>query len=167
MTAVFDTNELVHLIIDAVPREHRTRLLRVSKAWRAATMKLGHVVEPIGYRFMSNLLHPWLPMYPPDIAFKINRGFSSYTSYVSKGDPKPHNILLSQQRLKLYDSVKLSQKFLTDPPITQLAICNCENAHIASLQVRGGIRVGHLRECLRKINGSTFTYDTWATYCHP
>jgi hypothetical protein len=60
MTAVFDTNELIHLIIEAVPTEHRTSLLRVSKAWKAAILKLGHVLEPIGYesRFSMGASNP-------------------------------------------------------------------------------------------------------------
>ena len=48
-TAVLDTNELLHLIISAVPREHRTSLRRVSKNWQAAVLKIGHVFEPIDY----------------------------------------------------------------------------------------------------------------------
>jgi hypothetical protein len=50
-TAVLDTNELLHLIISAVPREYRTSLHRVSKNWQAAVLKIGHVMEPFDYDF--------------------------------------------------------------------------------------------------------------------
>jgi hypothetical protein len=50
-TAVLDTNELLNLIISAVPREYRTSLRRVSKNWQAAVLKIGHVMEPFDYDF--------------------------------------------------------------------------------------------------------------------
>jgi hypothetical protein len=165
-TAVFDTNELLHLIVSAVPCEHRTSLRRVSKAWEAAVSKIGYTIRPIGYRVMSNFLRPWMPLCTPSITLKINRVFFSYSSFVSAGDPKTFNILMSTQQ----DDVimfELRHEFITDPPITQLAICSSQNPHVASLHVRGGIRVGDLRECLLKINSTPFVFDTWAAYSRP
>ena len=162
-TAVFDTNELLRLIISAVPREHRSSLRRVSKAWEAAVSKIGHTIEPIGYRVMSDFLRPWMPLYLPIITCKINSAFYSYASWVSPEDPKAYNILMSRQR----DGSAMEHEFVTDPPITQLAICSSRDPHVASLQVRGGIRVGHLRECLSKVNNTPFGFDTWAAYSRP
>jgi hypothetical protein len=49
MAAVLQTKEFLHLIISEVPRELRTSLRRVSKAWQAAVEKIGHAFEPEGY----------------------------------------------------------------------------------------------------------------------
>lgn len=44
VTAVLQTNELLHLIIAEVPREYRTSLRHVSKSWKAVAEKIGHVL---------------------------------------------------------------------------------------------------------------------------
>jgi hypothetical protein len=46
-TAAFNTNELLHLIIAEVPPEYRIPLLRVSKTWQAAVVKLGYAIERV------------------------------------------------------------------------------------------------------------------------
>lgn len=51
-TVVFAIPELLFLIIEAVPRQRRISLRQVSKSWQAAIMKVGHVIGPIGCRFI-------------------------------------------------------------------------------------------------------------------
>jgi hypothetical protein len=75
-TAAFAVPELVFLVLEAVLRRRRTSLRQVLKSWQAAMMKLGHVIEPIGWRFIPDCMRPWLPLYPPDIVFKISWVFS-------------------------------------------------------------------------------------------
>ena len=58
--AVFAIPELLYLVIEAVPREKRTSLRQVSKAWTAAIPKLGHAIEPIGCLLIPDYLRPWL-----------------------------------------------------------------------------------------------------------
>jgi hypothetical protein len=58
--AVFAIPELLYLVIEAVPREKRTSLRQVSKAWAAAIPKLGHAIEPIGCLLIPDYLRPWL-----------------------------------------------------------------------------------------------------------
>jgi hypothetical protein len=84
-TAVFAIPELLFLVIEAVPRQRRTLLRRVSKSWQAAMMKMGHVVELIGCRFIPHDLRPWLPLYLLGIIFGINRVFSNSLGNESTG----------------------------------------------------------------------------------
>ena len=49
-------------------------------------MRMGHVVELIGCRFIPHDLRPWLPLYLLGIMFKINRVFSNYVRNESTGD---------------------------------------------------------------------------------
>ncbi|KAM0692418.1 hypothetical protein Q7P36_008621 [Cladosporium allicinum] len=63
--AVFDTNELLYLIIDAVPREHRTPLLRTS-----------HLTEPT-INTMPTLLPPQSQMRQPIRSTTASRAIKS------------------------------------------------------------------------------------------
>jgi hypothetical protein len=85
-TAVFAVPELLFLVLEAVLRRRRTSLRQVSKSWRAAVMKLGYVIEPIGYLLIPDFLRPWLPLYRPDIVFKINQVLSNYVKNESTGN---------------------------------------------------------------------------------
>lgn len=168
-TAVFDTNELLHLIIGAIPRENRTSLRRVSKAWRAAVLKLGHVIEPIGYRFRLDLWRPGAPMYPLLIKLKHNPIVShrnkGWTTMVMSDVPGSYDMLLnrSPRPKSVAKPGQLDHEFITDPPITQLALCCSAYGQVASLQVREGIRVGHLVEHLAKMH----VPSTWGAYGRP
>ena len=170
MTAVFDTNELIHLIIEVVPTEHRTSLLRVSKAWKAAILKLGHVLEPIGYesRFSMGASNPGVPLYRSVTPFKFNRAILNYTSNASRGVSNTYTTLTPQPYWDATDLAMLGHEFVTDPPITQLALSD-GGGHVASLRVPGGIRVGGLLEYLPKVTQMSYPhlFETWAVYARP
>jgi hypothetical protein len=173
MTRVFDTNELILLIIEAVPREYRTPLLRVSKAWQAATKKLGHVLEPTGYEclFRSGVSRPGLPLYQCVIAFKFNRAIFNHTSYPghpSTGVKNSYTTLAPHPSMDPAELSQLQHEFATHPPLTQMALSD-NHGHVASLRVPGGIRVGHLMEYLPKITqrSGSHLYETWAVYARP
>jgi hypothetical protein len=85
-TAVFAVPKLLFLVLEAVLRRRRTSLRRVSKSWQAAMMKLGHVIEPLGWSFIPDFLRPWLPLNQPDIVFKINQVFSNCVRNESTGN---------------------------------------------------------------------------------
>jgi hypothetical protein len=170
MTAVFDTNELMHLIIKAVPTEHRTSLLRVSKAWKAAILKLGHVLGPTGYEccFLMGASHPGVPLYRSVTPFKFNRAIFNYTSNASRGVSNTYTTLTPQPYWDAADLAMLGHEFVTDPPITQLALSD-GGGHVASLRVPGGIRVGDLLEYLPKVTQMSYPhlFETWAVYARP
>jgi hypothetical protein len=173
MTKVFDTNELVLLIIEAMPREYRTPLLRVSKAWQVAIKKLGHVLEPTGYecRIHARGSHPGLPLYRCVIAFKFNRAIFNHTSYPghpSTGVKNSYTTLTPHPSLDPAELSQLQHEFATLPPMTPMALSD-NRGHVASLLVPGGIRVGHLLEYLPKITqkSAPHLYETWAVYARP
>jgi len=168
--AVLDTNELLHLIIDAVPTEHRTPLLRVSKAWRAAILRLGHVLKSAGYEFglQPGEWRPGLPLYRCVIPFKFHRALfnhTSYPDYLFTEVTNSHTTLTSHPYWDAANLALVQHGFATHPPITQLALMD-GSGHVASLRVAGGVRVGHLAEYLPKISqkSSAHLYETWAMY---
>jgi hypothetical protein len=98
VTAVLDTNELLHLIIAEVPLKYRASFLEVSKSWNAAVTKIGYTLEPISYQLgqhhlaAGSLMHlravrlsfspsfthngsHGLPMLPSTAEFKMHPAF--------------------------------------------------------------------------------------------
>jgi hypothetical protein len=161
---VFAIPELLCLVIGAVPREHRTSLRHVSKAWQAAVSKIGHVIEPIGCLLIPDDLRPWLPLYPPGIVFKINQVFINYVSCIFATDIPTYNMYLDKDFVETY---QLDHEFVTNPPMTQLGTYCGSKGQVASLRVQGGIRVGHLRECLSKLDSTPFSLKASAAYSRP
>jgi hypothetical protein len=162
--AVFAVPELLFLVLEAVPRQHRTSLRHVSKAWQAAVSKIGHVIEPIGCLLIPDDLRPWLPLYLPGVVFKINRVFINYVSCISATDIPTYNMYLDKGFVETY---QLDHEFVTNPPMTQLGIYCGSKGQVASLRVQGGIRVGHLRECLSKLDSTPFSLKASAAYSRP
>ena len=170
---VFNTNELLYLIIDAVPREHRTPLLRVSKAWQAAIVKFGNVLKPSDYerRRLHGVPQPGLPLYRCVIPFKFHQAIFSHISYPghpSTGVTNSYTTMTPQPYWDAADLARVEHEFVTYPPITELALCG-DSGHFASLQVSGGIRVGHLLKRLPALSqkSSSHLYETWAVFGRP
>jgi hypothetical protein len=164
-TAALDTNELLHLVIAEVPREYRAQLRRVSRAWKAAVEKLGHVIEPLednGYdnfrtysdasfyhltqkRFVCDESNPTIRCQTEDTTFDCvdyhcSCGGYSYMRFDISFDPDG----ISGTRR----GIEREDEFITNSPISQVHVAYDQNwlTRPVVVCVRGGIRVRHLRE---------------------
>jgi hypothetical protein len=176
-TTVLDTNELLHLIISAVPREHRTRLRRVSKNWQAAVLRIGHVFEPIYY--------DWCPWYQYDYALKdglyglgpvyaladefVNNPVLRCSSRTFDGVEPDYELshhLDFVKDLSLAELTGRKHEFIMDPPLSQAIIESGRfeggGAQVAVLRERGGIKIGDLLEYFGKLNDLAATYKSAA-----
>lgn len=165
VSAVLGITELLLLIISAVPFGNRISLRRVSKTWHAAVSRVGYTLEPVDYGGST-------PQYSVESGgnihaeLKLNRSSAGLAlrkipRFISRHHP---SVPVKQASLGLYNAKKLymhENEFITDPPITQVLICENPNrmgvvasgfAGVAILRVRGGIRVGDLLECLKKLD---------------
>jgi hypothetical protein len=152
-TAVLDTNELLHLIISAVPREYRTSLRRVSKNWQAAVLKIGHVMEPFDYDFFLTEDHLELsfgPIYAleKDFFVKHNPAFflvHRCTNQMDDSEDMTHHMTV-EHHLSFAALSERKHEFITMPPLSQALITADihRGTQIASLRVRTGIRIGDL-----------------------
>jgi hypothetical protein len=164
VSAVLGITELLLVIISAVPFGNRTSLRRVSKTWHAAVSRVGYTLEPVDYGGST-------PQYSVESGgnihaeLKLNRSSAGLLKKVPRFISRHHpSVPAKQADLGLYDAKKLymhENEFITDPPITQVLIRENPNrmgvvasgfAEVAILRVRGGIRVGDLLECLRKLD---------------
>ena len=87
VAAVLQTNELLHLILTELPREHRTSIRCVSKAWQAAVEKIGHVFEPEGHAVCERpglCNHPSTPLYTSHVAFRFRLGQTMARSHLTR-----------------------------------------------------------------------------------
>jgi hypothetical protein len=166
VSAVLGITELLLLIVSAVPFENRTSLRRVSKMWHAAVSRVGYTLEPVHYGGST-------PQY------SVESGGNMYGYYQTlELNRSPAGLVLKKEGRMIFgrrfDAVKQvslglcnakklymhEHEFITDPPITQVLIDEKLNRMgvVASgfagavLRVRGGIRVGDLLECLRKLD---------------
>ena len=173
-TAVLDTNELLHLIISAVPREHRTSLRGVSRNWQAAVLKIGHVFDPIDHLWflhesdVKKGFYGLGPIYAPD--FTLDPVFRC-TSRDLDGidfDYDLSHFVGFVENLSLGELTERKHEFMTDPPLSQLMIhagmFQCEESQVAVLRVRGGIRIGDLLEYFGKLNYLAPTFDRRASF---
>jgi hypothetical protein len=171
--AVLGISELLLLIISEVPLNDRTSLRPVSKTWQAAVERIGHLLDPAGYGCwgISVDSFPSVPGYSVESG---GREFMRLKHNGSSGLPlkKTHSYnfrdrsdyAAKQVGLGLYNRKKLlmhENEFMTDPPITQALICAKHTGRkyswtrdrgVASLRVRGGIRIRDLLECLEKLD---------------
>jgi hypothetical protein len=164
--------ELLLLIISEVPLNNRTSLRPVSKTWQAAVEMIGHVLEPAGYGCWG-ISFDSFPSVPGYLVESGGGEFMGLKHNGSSGLPlkKVHayNFHRSDYAAKtvglgLYNRKKLlmhENEFITYPPITQVLICakhtgrwysGIRDRGVASLRVRGGIRIRDLLECLEKLD---------------
>jgi hypothetical protein len=168
-TAVLDTNELLHLIISAVPREYRTSLRRVSKNWQAAVLRIGHVFEPIDH---DHYLYDWAvadgfyglgSVYALEDKFALNPVLRCSSRTHDSRDPDyelSHDVDFVTG-LSLTELTGRKHQFISDPPMSHLMIHaektyergEVVDCHVANLCVRGGIRIGDLIEYFEKLDG--------------
>ena len=154
LSTALQINELVHMIISEVPREHRTSTRRVSRNWNAAVTRIGHAFEPSEYEPSRSEQACDLPMYPPQMTFKHKPVFDSKPAWMDVGRS---NVYLGGrtwcQRLSFYplrataQLAKLGNEFITDPPITQAKIHSGYIELDVLLQVRGGIKIRDVLGC--------------------
>ena len=161
-TAVLDTNELLHLIISAVPREYRTSLRRVSKNWQAAVLKIGHVFEPFDHDWLMytgdfdlNLLNGPIYSLEKDFVVKHNPVFfvtGRWVNSMEASEDQSH-LMTIEHRLSFADIAERKNEFITIPPLSHalISVDVPGTDQIASLRVRTGIRVGDLVEHYRKM----------------
>jgi hypothetical protein len=148
LSTALQINELVHMIISEVPREHRTSIRRVSRNWNAAVTRIGHAFEPSEYEPSRSEKACDLPTYPPQMTFKHNPVFDSKPAWMGIS---LRNVCLGGrtwcQCLSFYplrataQLAKLGNEFITDPPITQARIHSGYIEFDVLLQVRGGIKI--------------------------
>jgi hypothetical protein len=177
-TAALDTNELLHLIIAEVPREYRTQLRRVSRAWKAAVEKFGHVIEPLEdheydnfhklssesvyhlpeKRFVCNKSNPMIRCQNEDTTFDCVDYHCSCDGYWGmQGNISfdPDGISGTPRELEWED------EFITDPPISQVHVACLDPeswfSRPVALYVRGGILIRNLRECFENLKPSEYS----------
>ena len=168
-TAVLDTNELLHLIISAVPRECRTALRRVSKNWQAAVLKIGHVFEPIYHNWylydfaVENGFYGLGPTYALEDEFAVNPVLRC-SSRTYDGVEPDYELGHSVDFVEDFSLAELTGRkylFITDPPLSHVMIHaevfdrQLVDAQVANLRVRGGIRIEDLLEYFGKLKDST------------
>jgi hypothetical protein len=125
VAAVLHTNELLHLIIAEVPREHRTSLRRVSKQWQAAVVRAGYALEPItSCEDLAASIRNGVPMYePPRKTLKVNPAWphaQAYSDYPRELYCLPYDLSYARHSV----SVRLAahgRESITEPPITQVS----------------------------------------------
>lgn len=169
MAAALQTNELLHLIISEVPREFRTSLRRVSKAWQAAVEKIGHAFEPEGYAVCEGqgpCCCPLSPLYASHIAFRIHPAL--YATGLGYGDLRVKTCVgashTDYHRLIWLERVRAGfgggsdiarfagneQEFITSPPVTEVTTSELWR-HPTILRVSGGVQFRHWVEHLLKV----------------
>jgi hypothetical protein len=180
-TAALDTNELLHLIVDEVPREYRTQLRRVSRAWKAVVEKLGHVIDPLeddeydGFypspakffytspaksvyrlprkRLVCNESNPLIRCRKEDTDFD----WMEYSCLCEGYWGMRVDITFDREGISgMSQSFKWEDEFITDPPITQVHFVQDSMYEPVTLCVRGGIRVRDLKESFRNME------DNWS-----
>ena len=179
-TAALDTNELLHLIIAEVPREYRTQLRRVSKAWKADVEKLGHVIEPLEDKEYKNFhkLSSQSVYHLPEKRFVCNKSNplircqTEDTTFDCVDHDCPCDGYWGMQGNISFDPDGISgtpgglereEEFITDPPISQVHVAPlypqrwCPRP--VTLYVREGIRVRHLRECFENLKSIEYSSD--------
>jgi hypothetical protein len=157
---VLDTNELLHLIISAVPREHRTSLRRVSKNWQVAVLKIGHVMEPFDYDwyfFDDQIDVSNGPFYSLEKDLDVKHHPYLYpvhrcTNQMDDSCDHCHYMII-HRHLTFEEVNRRKHEFITIPPVSQVVIGADLPTHMASLRVPGGIRMGGLLEHYSKMSG--------------
>ena len=168
VAAVLQTNELLHLILTELPREHRTSIRCVSKAWQAAVEKIGHVFEPEGHTVCEcRRLYSVVPLYTPHVNFRFHPEFSHLESLIGSFHV---STCIGESRTNYHRTVALGHfthgfahdqniarllahnkhEFITSPPMTEFSTSQAWR-YPTILRVPGGVRLGHLLEHLIEV----------------
>ena len=170
VAAVLETNELLHLILTELPREHRTSIRCVSKAWQAAVEKIGHVFEPEGHAVCERpglCNHPSTPLYTSHVAFRFHpalhsakfvKGHLHASACIGESRTNYHRIIaLGHFRDGFACDKNIARvltenkhEFITSPPMTELSTSQAWR-YPTILRVSGGVRFGHLLEHLLEV----------------
>ena len=170
VAAVLETNELLHLILTELPREHRTSVRCVSKAWQAAVEKIGHVFEPEGHAVCERpglCNHPSTPLYTSHVAFRFHpalhsakfvKGHLHASACIGESRTNYHRIIaLGHFRDGFACDKNIARvltenkhEFITSPPMTELSTSQAWR-YPTILRVSGGVRFGHLLEHLLEV----------------
>ena len=172
-TAVFETNELLQLILSSAPASHLVNLRRVSRTWNTVVTSIGYALAPTHQHtdpvYPSMIFTPPPPVYTPAYSPATPLAFHPAITIKTKNAwlPWPHgesskhqiNVRVNCDFIApaLY-APDLRQQFLTDPPITQLYLKSYPTQHgsaSAKLDLQDkGIRVWDFAEAMRKLRMS-------------
>lgn len=141
-TAVFNTNELLYEILSKIPLKHFASLRLVSKTWYSVVDQIGYFIEPA--HFHSDRF----PEYPDTIPIAFNPVFGRLPHKPARSSREHYvahykvDLLFPTRGLR-----RLGDRFLTNPPITQLALTSYP-APSSLLKVQDGIRLRDLAKAL-------------------
>lgn len=117
---VFSINELVTLILERVPVEHRSPIRRVSTTWRSIISKIGYTVKPVVIDSFPDIDGHELregPRYEVAFTIRMNPAINS-------SDCQPFRFRDPTAMVTLEDVSDWSkllvkrQEFITSPPVT-------------------------------------------------
>jgi hypothetical protein len=166
-TKVFGLPELLRLILPQVPLQDLAKLRRVARLWRDIVFDINHIGPlTIGHgdtncRCLGNDACVYMPHYTSRVAIRGNPVFR-YT-HIYQGNWTSANTMRHYRGFRLkpwhdeddyLDLIAKADHFITDPPITSVAISN-DSLHIqAILRAPKGTRVCHILDVFGKIYGT-------------
>jgi hypothetical protein len=130
VAAVLQTNELLHLIIAEVPREHRTSIRRVSKAWKLAVEKIGYAFDYLRHTLSDVFAcrDPLSPLHPCHMGFRFHPVLMErehhptwiYIGRDGEGEKKLHyGIFWTMNKIDFSKWAGLEREFVVSPPVTE------------------------------------------------
>jgi hypothetical protein len=159
-TAAFATNEILHLILSNVPVKHYVSVRRVSRTWNTVVTKIGYYITPINIQISATNWPYQYPEYAATTPIAFNPIFGRGRPPKPTRPSREHYGARFQVDCLLYTRTlrKLGDQFLTNPPITHLALTafpSVPGGASSMMTVRDGIRLRDLADALdvfRKLN---------------
>jgi hypothetical protein len=153
-TAALNLNETLHLILSHIPTTSHANFLRVCKTWNTVVRKIGSYLNPTKiHTNVSNWPYSY-PEYAEDLPITFNPLFGRYRHGRRPTRTSREHYMACFQVDRLFytrNLRKLGDQFLTNPPITHLALTAVPAAPSGAasmLNVRDGIRLRDLAETL-------------------
>jgi hypothetical protein len=135
-----------------VSLEYTNSIRRVAKAWQAAVVKKGYVLQPVAHNLYDQPLYSVSKML---VANDSHPMISCYQKWCSAGFTVYG---FEFNPCQLPENAKIAERdceFLTNPPITHAKLRFPDDEEgIAILRVHGGIRIRGLRECLERMGSA-------------
>lgn len=152
-TEVFATTELVYEILSHIPVERLASARRVSKEWNTVVRKLGYYIDPVRVHTKSPNCPYSYPEYSDTVTIICNPLFGRYKKPKPAKPSREHYAIHFQIDTLFVGAAmrKHGHQFLTNPPITQLALSVfpvVPGGANSMLKVRDGIRLRDLAEAL-------------------